>query len=115
MSTATPILHKLVAHGSKPFTEPQQVFMHMIRLAQPIMTAYQCDLYHDAMFLKEHASLIAPHKALVFYWDVAPSHTWIGLEPHNLTYRDTDDLHFRLTVWLAGNGWWTLTVEGLTD
>lgn len=104
-------IHKLLYQGdTKPFSEPQHIFAHMVRLAQPIMTDFHSDLWHDALWLSKHASTVVPGAALHFYWSLGPTHTWLGDHPIADPYDGSVLYHF--TLYLDEyTHWWTLVID----
>ena len=103
--------YKLLSQGhTKPFTDTAFLFGHLVKLAQPIMTDYYSDLFHDAFWLREHAGTVQPTEVCTWHWYVSQSHTTIHLkaEPY-AAYPDKH--HYRFTLFLAEDGWWTLSVE----
>jgi len=103
--------YRLINQGrTKPFHDIALVYGHLVRLAQPIMTAYQSDLFYDAVWLDEHASNVQPGESFAFHWHVSNGHTSIHAEdaPYN-AYEDKKHYVFRL--YLAESGWWTLDID----
>jgi hypothetical protein len=91
------------------FTEPQHIFSHLLRLAQPLMTDYRSDLWHDAMFLQEHFAHVAPDMTKTFHWYISPTHTWIGMQPIRDPYSHTK--HYLFTLAINDRHWWVLTID----
>ena len=95
------------------FTEPQHIFAQMLRLAQPLMTNYRSDLWHDAMYLQEHFSRVDPETGGSFHWYISPTHTWIG--PHAVKDPYTHTTHYKMTLALNDKRWWELTIEVIAE
>lgn len=56
------------------------VFGELVKLATPVLGSYHSDLYHDALWLDQHAT----GPVFVFYWSVDRSGTTIGTQPTGL-------------------------------
>jgi hypothetical protein len=108
--TPTQTIRLLCQGDTEPFSSPQFIFEHMVRLAQPLMESYQSDLWHDAMWLAKHASQVMPGQAVHFHWYVSPSHTHLGNEALMNPYKAHRHYHFTLSL-DAHSGWWTLVID----
>jgi hypothetical protein len=103
-------IHRLMSQNADiPFTDTALVFCHMVRLAQPVMQAYQGDLYHDALWLHAHASSIPAEQVFTFYWVLDGMHTLIGLDRNDLSLSGA---MYRMTVCQEPDrpGCWKLVV-----
>jgi len=110
LSTET---YRLLSQGrTKPFQDPALLFGYLVRLAQPIMKDFQSDLFWDARWLETHACHIRADEPFTWHWYVSDSHTTIHAsdEPYKAY---GDKLHYRFTLYLDQNGWWTLMIEHL--
>lgn len=59
--------------------QPQYIFGHLLRVASPIVQAYQCDLYHDAMKLRGTFAITD-----VYYYYVGECGTFLLTEANNM-------------------------------
>lgn len=95
--------HTLLQGNTMNGIEPaiQFVFGHMVRLAEPLLTHYRSDLYHDALWLNEHAT----GTRFDFYWSVGETGTRTGTEelmPYAHAYRFSVDLtDWKITLTIA--------------
>lgn len=84
----------------------QLVFGHLVRLAAPIMKAYWCDLYTDALWLQGFVR----GESVTFYWSLDESGTSIGTDQPLATTREHK---YRFTVTIVG-GKSTLEIWNIT-
>ena len=59
---------------------PQYIFGHLLRVASPIVEAYHCDFYRDAIEIRETFNITG-----VYYYYVGECGTYLLLE-HNSFY-----------------------------
>lgn len=83
------------------------VFGHLVQLAAPVMTLYQSDLFHDALWLNDHAV----GSSFTFYWSVNETGTSIGLDADAAANRRD---RYRVTVTLDERQRTTVNVEPMT-
>jgi hypothetical protein len=73
------------------------VFGRLVRLAAPVIRRYESDLFHDALWLREHLA----GTEFTFFWSVGESGTHIGTD-EALAHQAARILHhtgmYRVTV-----------------
>lgn len=85
------------------------VFGRLVRLAIPVLTAYESDLFRDAMWLVENMA----GASFTFFWSVGESGTAIGMDERAVTQAAVTLHHtglYRVTVQLDARGRTTLTI-----
>lgn len=88
------------------------VFGRLMRLAIPVITAYESDLFSDAMWLVDHMA----GASFTFFWSVGESGTAIGMDERAVTQAAVTLHHtglYRVTVAVDWRNRTTLTISPL--